>query len=82
MASDQPKGNADTNLLWAVTILTLAAGVPSVSPIRAMKYVDDAISGDATAKGPADVAGGLIYGRRERQPATPASVASDLLEGK
>ena len=46
-----------------------------------MKYVDDAISGDATAKNPVDVYGGLTYGRRQRQPATPMSIASDAIEG-
>ena len=30
MASDQPNGNADTNLLWAVTILTVAAGMSAL----------------------------------------------------
>ena len=30
MASEQPSGNADTNLLWAVTILTLAAGMSAL----------------------------------------------------
>jgi hypothetical protein len=30
MASEQPSENADTNLLWAVTILTVAAGVSAL----------------------------------------------------
>lgn len=57
------------------------AGLPVSQPLRTGKYISDLVSGDAEVRNPADLAGGLIYGERENQPANPASVVGNTISG-
>ena len=72
-------GEAAARLLEA---LLAFLGVPTSQPVRTGRYLVELVEGTATAENPADVVSGVIYGERERQPANPASLLGDVLEGR
>jgi hypothetical protein len=64
--------------------LRLAANalrLPS-EPLRGVQYGYDIATGRFRPRGPFDVAGGFLYGKRRRQPKNPATVAQDFLSGE
>lgn len=51
-------------------------------PLKPGRFAYDLARGDAYSRGGFDVAGGLIYGQRDRQPKNPFTVAQDLISGE
>jgi hypothetical protein len=62
--------------------LGLTFGIPQDPFTSQGPYLYDLATGQDPPDNPFDVASGLGYGHREGQPANPASVISDLIEGR
>jgi len=62
--------------------LLAVLGVPTSQPVRSIRYLSDLADGTATSANPADLVSGLVYGERPRQPANPASLLGDVIEGR
>jgi hypothetical protein len=64
-------------------LLTLGlAGSGATQFHRTGDYVRQLATGEAQVRGPLDAASGLIYGKREGQPANPFSTAQEALGGE
>lgn len=71
----------DEEKIWAgIEAMIAIAGGPIGQVQRTGGYVQQVTSGQERPRNPADVASGLIYGKRQRQPRNPISDVADMLE--
>jgi hypothetical protein len=77
----QNDDEVDKRVVQLLQSLGPLVGLPTVQPAKTGKYLLDLAKGDAEARNPADVAGGLIYGQREGQPETPLKLVGDAISG-
>lgn len=71
----------DEELLWlAVEALVGVVGGPAGQVQRTGGYVRKVGTGEVQPRGPADVAGGLIYGEKRGRPRNPLTDLQDALE--
>jgi GGDEF domain-containing protein len=65
----------------AETLLGIAAGAPTRQAHDTTEYVRQLASGEADARGPLDVLGGLIYGNDPRNGANPLTDLQSIFSG-
>jgi GGDEF domain-containing protein len=75
-------GDADAaKTAWdTVELLGLAAGIPTRQPRKTLEYLGGVASGAESPRGPGDVVGGVIYGKRKANPANLGTVSQDLID--
>lgn len=76
-AADEGKAG-DERVKAFLRSLGPTTGLPTSQVLRSGGYLWDVYEGEATAEDPLDVGSGLIYGRRQNQPANPMSMVRDL----
>jgi hypothetical protein len=64
---------------WAAVETAIGAVGPVGQAHRTIGYAKDLYTGEASPRGPFDVAGGLIYGQRQKQPVNPATALQSAI---
>jgi hypothetical protein len=59
---------------------TIGVGARPIS--RAARYGFDVVQGNRSPRGPFDVAGGFVYGERDRQDKNPGTAIQDIISGE
>lgn len=72
----------DKKLEDLIRAIAPVIGIPASQPLRTGKYLRAVSEGELEPRNPADVAGGLIYGERDGQPANPARLVGDAVNGE
>jgi hypothetical protein len=76
-AADGDK-DADERIKAAAKAWGLTTGFPPVHLIQPMTYLWDLQTGRVNARGPGDVAGGVVFGQSSRPDANPFTIGQDL----
>lgn len=64
----------------ALKTLEPVLGIPVSGPLRTIGFLWDWYDGEAQPRGPGDVAGGVVYGRRRNQAGNPGTMLQDLAQ--
>jgi hypothetical protein len=76
-------GNVDAGReAWdLVELMGIATGIPTRQARKTLEYAGGLATGSEQPRGPGDVVGGLVYGKRRTQPANLGTVAQDIVSG-
>ncbi len=57
-------------------------GIPLSQPMRTLGYLNDLMIGDEEPRGPGDVVGGVLYGKKKTPSANLPTMMQDMFEGQ